>query len=301
MRMMKTEKRRYSPLNRDYIGYWMIAPFYLFLIVFVIFPILINIFFSFTNFNLRTVHFVGFQNYLRLFSDETFMVSMQNTFVYTFFTLVFTMALGLMAALMVNKKLIGLKFFRTSFYMPYITSMVAGAMIWLWMYDPSYGIFNQVLGFFGIQSRQWLYDANLAMGCIILMSIWKSLGYFMVIYLAGLQSIPAYLYEAATVDGASSFRQFCAITLPMLRPVTFFLFVTGIVNNFKVFEQVMILTNGGPMNATTTIVHQIYNRGFIEFQMGYAAALSIILLLIISGITLFNFKYGNQGQDLDIG
>lgn len=299
--MLKTEKIKYSKLNQDNLGYWMIAPFYIFLLIFVVLPIVINIFFSFTNFNLRTFDFVGFKNYLRVFSDESFMISMKNTFVYTFFTLIFTMALGLMAAMMLNKKLMGLKFFRTSFYMPYITSMVAVSMIWLWMYDPSYGIFNQLLSFFGIKNQQWLYDVNLAMGCIIFMSIWKSIGYFMVIYLAGLQSIPVYLYEAATVDGANAFKQFCSITLPMLRPVTFFLFVTGIVNNFKVFEQVTILTNGGPMNSTTTIVHQIYNRGFIEFQMGYAAALSIILLVIISGITLFNFKYGNQGQDLDVG
>jgi multiple sugar transport system permease protein/raffinose/stachyose/melibiose transport system permease protein len=147
---------------------------------------------------------VGLKNYLRLFSDETFLISMKNTLVYTFFTLIFNMVLGLAAALAVNKKLIGLKFFQTSFYLPYITSMVGVSMIWLWMYDPAFGIFNQVLKFFGIQMQQWLYDAKWAMICIILMSVWKSLGYFMVIYLAGLQSIPAYLYEAATIDGANA-------------------------------------------------------------------------------------------------
>jgi ABC-type sugar transport system permease subunit len=292
---------KHSKIKQDNTGYWMIAPFYIFLLIFVVLPIIINIFFSFTNFNLRTFDFVGFKNYLRMFSDQSFIISMKNTIVYTFFTLVFTMILGLIAALMLNQKLMGLKFFRTCVYMPHITSMVAVSMIWLWMYDPSNGIFNQLISLIGIQSQQWLYDVNLSMGCIIFMSIWKSLGYFMLIYLAGLQSIPAYLYEAATVDGANAFKHFWYITLPMLRPVSFFLFVTGIINNFKVFEQVMILTNGGPMNSTTTIVHQIYNRGFIEFQMGYAAALSIVLLAVISAITLVNFKYGNQGQDLDMG
>jgi ABC-type sugar transport system permease subunit len=299
--MNKPEKIKYSKLNNDTIGYWMIAPFYIFLLIFIVLPIIFNIFFSLTNYNLRVCEYVGLKNYLRLFSDETFLISMKNTFVYTFFTLIFNMGLGLAAALAINKKLKGLKFFQTSFYLPYVTSMVGVSMIWLWMYDPSYGIFNQILKLFGIQIQQWLYDAHLALGCIILMSVWKSLGYFMVIYLAGLQSIPAYLYEAATIDGANAWEQFRFITLPMLQPITFFLFVTGIVNCFKVFEQVQILTNGGPMNATTTIVHQIYNRGFIEFQMGYAATLAIVLLLIICAITLVNFRYGKQGQDLDLG
>jgi multiple sugar transport system permease protein/raffinose/stachyose/melibiose transport system permease protein len=299
--MKKTDKIKNSKMNNDNVGYWMIAPFYIFLLIFVILPIIFNLFFSFTNYNLRVCDFVGFKNYLRLFSDETFLISMKNTFVYTFFTLIFNMVLGLAAALAINKKLTGLKFFQTSFYMPYVTSMVGVSMIWLWMYDPSFGIFNQILSYFGIPMQQWLYDANWAMGCVILMSVWKSLGYFMVIYLAGLQSIPDYLYEAATLDGANAWKQFCAITLPMLQPITFFLFVTGIINCFKVFEQVQILTNGGPMNTTTTIVHQIYNRGFIEFQMGYAATLAIVLLVIICIVTLINFKYGKQGHDLDVG
>ncbi len=290
-----------NTLYKDKTGYWMIAPYYIFLIFFIALPIVINIYFSFTDYNLRTLNFIGFRNYLRLFSDDVFLVSMKNTVVYTVFTLVLTMALGLMIAMVLNKKLMGLKFYRASFYLPYVTSMVGVSMVWLWMYDPSSGIFNRILDSFGFKGQQWLYDANLAMACIVVMSVWKALGYFMVIYLAGLQSIPQYLYEAATVDGANAFHKFRFITLPMLRPVTFFLFVTGVVNNFKVFEQVNILTNGGPMNSTTTIVHQIYNRGFIDFQMGYAAALSIVLLIIVSSITLLNFNYGNQGQDLDIG
>ncbi len=299
--MNKTEKFKYSKLSQDNIGYWMIAPFYIFLLIFVVLPIIFNIFFSFTNYNLRDCDFVGLKNYVRLFSDGTFLISMKNTFVYTLFTLILNMVLGLGSALAINKKLLGLKFFQTSFYMPYVMSMVGVSMIWLWMYDPSVGIFNQVMNFLGMPIQQWLYDANLAMFCIILMSVWKSIGYFMVIYLAGLQGIPAYLYEAATLDGANAWKQFRNITLPMLQPITFFLFVTGIINCFKVFEQVQILTNGGPMNATTTIVHQIYNRGFIEFQLGYAATLAIVLLAVICIVTLLNFKYGKQGHDLDVG
>jgi ABC-type sugar transport system permease subunit len=282
-------------------GYLMIMPFYIFFAVFVIIPIIMNIGLSFTNYNLTQMTFIGLNNYKNLLTDKFFWVSLQNTLIYTCFTLVFTMALGLMLAVFLNRKLRGLKFFRTSFYLPYVTSMVAVSMIWLWMYEPSHGIVNQLLKIVGIQGREWLFDVRTALGSIIVMAIWKYTGYYMVVFLAGLQGIPEYLYEAATVDGANGIQKFFKITLPMLTPVTFFLFVTGIINNFNVFEQVIVMTNGGPMNSTTTIVHQIYSRAFFDFLMGYAAAISVVLLLIVLLVTTFNFKYGNQGNDLDIG
>jgi ABC-type sugar transport system permease subunit len=282
-------------------GYLMIMPFYIFFAVFVIIPIIMNIGLSFTNYNLTQMTFIGLNNYRNLLTDKFFWVSLQNTLIYTCFTLVFTMALGLMLAVFLNRKLRGLKFFRTSFYLPYVTSMVAVSMIWLWMYEPSHGIVNQLLKIVGIQGREWLFDVRTALGSIIVMAIWKYTGYYMVVFLAGLQGIPEYLYEAATVDGANGIQKFFKITLPMLTPVTFFLFVTGIINNFNVFEQVIVMTNGGPMNSTTTIVHQIYSRAFFDFLMGYAAAISVVLLLIVLLVTTFNFKYGNQGNDLDIG
>ncbi|WP_243663108.1 carbohydrate ABC transporter permease [Hydrogenispora ethanolica] len=279
----------------------MILPFYLFFTVFVIIPIIVNIGLSFTNYNLDQMSFIGVKNYLNLMTDRFFWVSLKNTAIYTFFTLIFTMTLGLLLAIVLNRKLTGLKFFRTSFYLPNVTSMVAVSMVWLWLYEPSHGIVNQALGWFGIGGRQWLFDVNTALGSIIVMSIWKYTGYYMVVFLAGLQGIPGYLYEAVTVDGANGFQKFIHITLPMLTPVTFFLLVTGIINNFNVFEQVNVMTGGGPMNATTTIVHQIYSRAFFDFLMGYAASLSVVLLLIVLVLTTLNFKYSNQGADLDIG
>jgi ABC-type sugar transport system permease subunit len=267
----------------------------------VIIPIIVNIGLSFTNYNLDQMSFIGVKNYLNLMTDRFFWVSLKNTAIYTFFTLIFTMTLGLLLAIVLNRKLTGLKFFRTSFYLPNVTSMVAVSMVWLWLYEPSHGIVNQALGWFGIGGRQWLFDVNTALGSIIVMSIWKYTGYYMVVFLAGLQGIPGYLYEAVTVDGANGFQKFIHITLPMLTPVTFFLLVTGIINNFNVFEQVNVMTGGGPMNATTTIVHQIYSRAFFDFLMGYAASLSVVLLLIVLVLTTLNFKYSNQGADLDIG
>jgi ABC-type sugar transport system permease subunit len=178
--------------------------------------------------------------------------------------------------------------------------MVAVAMIWFWMFEPTYGLINRFLAIFGIPGQLWLHDANLALPSIILMSIWKSTGYFMVIYLAGLQTIPAYLYEAAAIDGASEWQKIIHITIPMLRPVTFFLFVTGLINNFNVFEQVNILTGGGPMNSTTTVVHQIYIRAFHDFVMGYAAAQAIFVLIIVAILTMMFFRYGSREQDIQV-
>jgi len=284
-------------LSGDRVGYILIAPFYLFLAVFIVSPILMNLYLSFTDYDFQQMTFVGWDNYEKLLQDSFFLISLKNTFVYTLFTLIFTMGPGLLFAEILNAKLIGLKGFRASLFIPYVTSMVAVSMVWLWMYEPSHGIFNVLLDSLGLPKIKWLYDTKFALLSIIIMSVWKFIGYNMVIYLAGLQGIPRDLYESASVDGAGVWRKFRHITLPMLKPVTFFLVVTGLINNFNVFEQIQILTNGGPMNATTTIVHQIYNRAFNEFQLGYAASMAIVLLGIIALITVTNFKYGNQTYD----
>ncbi len=289
-----SRKKKAARLDEDRIGYVLIAPFYLILFVFIVIPIFINLYLSFTNYDLTRADWIGLKNYRILFSDQFFHISLRNTFVFTFFTLLLSMGLGLMLALVLNRRLIGLSFLRTGFFMPHITSMVAVSMIWLWMYEPSNGIVNVFLHLIGLKKIEWLYNASWAMPAVVVMSVWKFVGYNMVIYLAGLQSIPRDLYEASSVDGAGSIRQFFKITFPMLMPVTFFLLVTGLIHKFNVFEQIQILTNGGPMNSTTTLVHQIYNRAFTEFQMGYAATLSMVLLFIIAVITLANFKYFNK-------
>ncbi|HJD30348.1 MAG TPA: sugar ABC transporter permease, partial [Candidatus Eisenbergiella stercorigallinarum] len=214
----------------------------------------------------------------------------------------FTMLLGFLLALALNSaSLWGTRFFRGMIYLPYVTSMVSMAMVWLWLYDPTYGVFNVIMEALGLEAQQWLYDEKLALGAMIVLGIWKGVGYYMTLYLAGLYNIPAYLYEAAAIDGARYWQKVFRITLPMLRPVTFFILITGTINAFNVFEQVNVMTGGGPMNATTTIVHQIYIRAFTEYRMGYGAAEAVFLLVIILIFTLLNFRYGNQGQDLDMG
>jgi ABC-type sugar transport system permease subunit len=293
--------KRKSSFGKERIGYVLIAPFALFFMIFIVAPLLINLFLSFTSYNLFSLEFIGLKNYQNLLTDRVFPIAFRNTLIYTFFTLFLSMGGGLAAATFLNRKVPGLIFYRTGFYLPFITSMAAASMIWLWMYEPSMGIFNLVLNALGISSKYWLYDPNLAMICLIIVSVWKNIGYNMIIYLAGLQGIPSSLYEAASVDGANFYQKFIHITVPMLKPVTFFLFITGFIGSFNVFDLVIIMTNGGPMYATTTIAHQIYDRGFNGFLFGYSAAMSMVLFAIVAIITALNYKFGKKGTDIELG
>jgi ABC-type sugar transport system permease subunit len=280
-------------------AYFMVLPSYLIYLIFVLIPICATIYLSFTNYDLyRKNDFIGLNNYVRLFKDTEFLISTKNTFIYALFTIVPQILLGLILAAVLNCKVLAQRFHRVSFYLPHVTSMASISMVWLWIYEPSNGIMNQAIKLLGFPAQRWLFDPNLALASIIFMGLWKLIGYNMIIYLAALQQIPEHLYEAALIDGASPFRQFVSITVPMLRPITFFLFITAGVASFSVFEQVNVMTQGGPMNATTTIVHQIYQRGFTQFQMGYASSMAVCLLVILVVFTALNFKYGNQASDL---
>jgi ABC-type sugar transport system permease subunit len=265
-------------VTTDNCAYWFIAPYYIFFLLFVLFPIIVNIGLSFTDFNLKTISFTGLKNYADLLQDGLFWKSVQNTLIYVIFTVFMTLILGFILALALNNAALwGTRFFRGFIYLPYVTSMVSMSMVWLWMYDPTHGVFNVILEALGFDARQWLYDEKLALGAMIVMGVWKGVGYYMTLYLAGLNNIPGYLYEAASIDGAGYLQKVFRITIPMLRPVTFFIVITGVINAFNVFEQVNVMTGGGPMNATTTIVHQIYTRAFTEYRMGYGAAEAVFL------------------------
>ncbi len=294
MRNGKTKNKR-----RSAGAFWMIFPSYLIYFVFVFIPLVITVYLSFTNYDLyKTRDFVGFANYIRLVHDPNFLIAAKNTFIYAVFVIIPQIALGLVIAVLLNRKVFGQRFHRIAFYMPNVTSMVSISIVWLWIYDPTLGLFNQALKYVGLPGQRWLFDIKLALPSIILMSVWKLIGYNMIIYLAGLQQIPDYIYEAAKIDGASSIGQFFKITIPMLKPTTFFLFVIACVQSFSVFDQVNVMTQGGPLNATTTIVHQIFERAFSQFQMGYASSMGTVLLIICVTLTFTNFKYGNQGNDL---
>ena len=287
--------------ENDNCAYIMILPAYLVFTIFVLIPIGIVIYYSVTNFNLySSPEFVGMKNYLTMFRDADFLISVKNTLLYTLCTLFPQLFLGFILAVMLYRKSKLIPIFRTAFYLPNVMSMVCMSMVWLWIYDPTFGLLNSLLKNFGFSTKQWLQDPKMAMFCVVIMSIWKSCGYSMVIFMSGLTTIPDYLNEEASLDGAGGLKKFLHITWPMLRPTTFFLLVTGIVNSFSVFEQINIMTAGGPLNRTTTIVHQIYRRGFLEFKMGYASALSVMLLLFSIFITVLVFRFGSRGQDVDV-
>ena len=298
---MSKPERVKKKTKYDKCAYAMIFPAYFVFSVFILIPIGFVVYYSLTNFNLYSIpEFVGAKNYLTLLKDGDFLISVKNTLIYTAFTLFPQLAIGLLFAIMLYRKSKLIPFFRTAFYLPNVMSMVCMSMVLLWIYDPTYGLLNTILKQFGFSTQQWLQDPKLALPCVIIMGIWKNCGYSMVIFLSGLTSIPDSLYEAASLDGAGFIKKFQYVTWPMLKPTTFFLLVTGIVNSFSVFEQINIMTSGGPLNRTTTIVHQIYRRGFLEFKMGYASAMSVVLLIFSIIVTMLVFKFGSGGQDVDV-
>ena len=277
----------------------MVLPTYLVYFLFIFIPVVMTIWLGFTNNDLFTrSDFIGIANFVRLFGDVVFLKALQNTAVYSLGTIIPQIVLALLLANSLNQGIPGRKTFRLAFYLPYVVSMVSVSMLWLWIYEPATGVLNQTMKSLGLPAMRWLYDQDLALTSLIVMGVWKMTGYNMVIYLAGLQQIPAHLYEAANIDGASALSKFVRITVPLVQPTTFFLFVINTIQSFSVFEQVNIMTEGGPNNATTTIVHQLYTRGFEEFQMGYASSMGVFLLGLIFVLTVLNFRYGRQGYDL---
>jgi multiple sugar transport system permease protein len=272
-------------------GYLFIAPAMVIFFVFTLLPVAIALYLSFTNYDVFTkMDWIGTANYQDVLEDEFFWRAFWNTTTYTAWTIPLSMAIGLGLALLLNQKLLGLGAYRTIYYIPVVTSMVAVAMIWIQLFDPFYGVLSNGLEAVGIKGIDWLGDPNLAMPSIIAVSVWKVIGWNMLIYLAGLQGIPAYLREAAAIDGANRWQTFWKITLPLLQPTTFFIFVTSLIGAFQVFDQVYVMTGGGPANATTTLVHQIYNAAFKALDMGYAAAMSFVLFGIILVVTLMSMR-----------
>jgi len=292
---LKSGKRRKG--RNDKIAYLLILPNYLIFIIFLLVPILWTVVMSFTDYDLTAYQFVGLGNHTALFHDQLFKKAFYNTIVYCVFTIPVAMGIGLMFALALNTKCRFKALFRTIFYMPNVLSVVAVSMAWLYMFDGNAGIINKVLHLFGHGKVGWLTNSSWALLAVCFVGIWFTAGYNMVIFLSGLQSIPDYLYEAARIDGASPLQQLKAITLPMLKPTTFFIFVMACINSFQVFGQVYILTAGGPSNATTTLAHQIYKNGFELYRMGYASAESVILMLIILAITVVNMMVSKGGME----
>lgn len=272
-------------------AYVFIAPAMAIFTLFTLLPVAIALYLSLTNYDVFTrLDWIGARNYTDALEDELFWRALANTVTYAVWSIPLSMALGLVVALLLNRKLRGLAIYRTLYYLPVVTSMVAVAMIWIQLFDPLYGVLSTGLETLGLRGIDWLGDPGLAMPSIIAVSVWKVIGWNMLIYLAGLQAIPDHLNEAAAIDGANAVQTFWSITLPLLVPTTFFIFVTSLIGAFQVFDQVYVMTGGGPANATTTVVHQIYNAAFKALDMGYAAAMSFMLFGIILVVTIVSFR-----------
>ncbi|WP_205740674.1 carbohydrate ABC transporter permease [Haloactinopolyspora alba] len=281
--------RRSSGRKLRRAGWLMVMPAVAHTIVWIAIPVVATFVLSFTDYEVFSApSFIGLDNYVELWNDDIFRKATWNTVVYTFFTVPFSMAVAVVVAVFLNQKIRFRAAFRATFFLPQVTATVAIAMVWLWMYNPQYGLINAVLSFFGLPSQAWLDDPDLALWSVILVGIWQGIGMKMLIYLAALQNIDPNLYEAASLDGASSVRQFFSITLPMLKPATFFVFVVSIIGAFQVFDQVYVLTDGGPANATTMMTYEVYRAAFQDFRMGLACAQSVVLFAFLLVLTVIN-------------
>ncbi|MGI8976216.1 MAG: carbohydrate ABC transporter permease [Thermomicrobiales bacterium] len=268
-----------------------VVPGFSALLLFVIGPILASLVLTVFEWDLLTdPKFVGIDNLTRLVADEAFWSALWHTLYYIagYVPLVMIAALGV--ALVLNTRMPALGMIRTAFFLPVVSSWVAVALLWTWMFNPRYGLINYGLSFLGVNGPDWLYDRTWAMPAIILTSVWKDLGFVMVVFLAGLQTIPRDYYEAASLDGANRWEQLRSITLPLLAPTTFFVAVISIIQSFQVFTQVWIMTEGGPAGATTVLVERIVKHAFSYGEMGYAATISWVLCLIVFSVTILQHR-----------
>lgn len=288
-------------LNKEAIdGYLFISPWIVGFLIFTLGPLIASILLSFTKWDIFSApEFVGVANYTKLFADPLFNKSLYNTFYYAIFSIPLGMAGGLFLAILLNQKVKGLPIFRTLFYLPSVTSGVAVALLWKWIFNPEFGIANLILNLFGLPSLQWLSSPRWAMPALIIMSLW-GVGGGMLIYLAGLQGIPQQLYEAAELDGACWWSCFVKVTLPMLSPTLFFQLIMGIIGSFQVFTQVYVMTQGGPANATLVYVLYLYQNAFQWWKMGYASALAWVLFAIVMIFTLIQFKLAPRWVHYDV-
>ncbi len=267
-------------------------------VVFTAGPVLASLGISLLDWNLLgSPRWVGLDNYTALIRDSEFWDSLRATLYYTLGSVPLGIIPALLLALALNQKIRGLAFYRTVYFIPVVSSTVAVALLWRWIYNPNFGILNFLLnnlfGFLRLPFRapDWLQSTTWAMPAIILMSAWKGLGYNMVLYLAGLQGISRTFYEAAEIDGATNWQKFWFITLPLLTPTTFFVTIISIIGSFQVFEQAYIMTAGGPARSTVTTVYYIYANGFQRYKMGYASAVAWVLFALILTVTLIQWKY----------
>lgn len=286
-------RRSKQRLKETLTGYVFIAPMLIGVTLLIILPILASFALSFTEWNFllgfKQVKFVGLDNFERLLDDEAFWKSFKNNLIFILVVPI-TLAVSLALAVVINRYVYFKDLFKVIYFMPYISSVVAVAIVWQVLFHPSFGPVNNFLRSIGVDDPpKWIADIHYALPSVMMIMVWVSIGYNLIIYIAGLQSIPKDYYEAADIDGAKSWQKFRFITLPMLSPTTFFLMITGIIGTFKVFDLIQVLTKGGPAGSTSVVVYQLYETAFVNLKMSYASTMALVLFLAIFVITLLQW------------
>ncbi len=270
-------------------GYIFASPWIIGFVLFTAYPIVASIIYSFMDYNiLETPRWIGIKNYIDLINDRTFWLSLGNTCYYVIFNVPLNMIIGLSIALLLSMDIKGIAVYRTLYYMPSIVPLVASSVLWSWIFNPNFGILTHTVRLLGLTPPAWLSDPKWAKPSLIIMSLWGA-GGGMIIYLAGLKNIPRTYYEAAELDGASVWRKFIHVTLPMLSPTLFFQLIMGLIGSFQVFTQAFVMTGGGPNESTLFYVLYLYRNAFQFWKMGYASAMAWVLFVIIMFLTWLNF------------
>ncbi|KAA0562232.1 carbohydrate ABC transporter permease [Rossellomorea aquimaris] len=289
---MTTKQRKLSSGTRNNLfAYGLLFPSFIFLSLFTFYPTLKSIQLSFYSGPMTRLQFSGIEQYKGVLEDEIFRKVILNNIIFMIGTVPTSLFLAMYLAIWLNKKMAGSSLLRTSFFYPTIVPLIAVANIWLFIYTPQYGLLDNFLHMFGRDDTNWLGDPNTVMIAMIVMIIWKDAGFFMIFYLAGLQNLPRDVYEAAEMEGAKPFQMFRHITFPLLMPTTLFVMIVAITNSFKNVDHLYIMTKGGPDNASNLLLYHIYEAAFTNWDLGKAAVLTVILIVIMLGITAFNYLY----------
>jgi multiple sugar transport system permease protein len=277
----------------------MLAPNIILFFIFMLFPIIWTLVMSLSKYDLITpMQFIGLDNYINIFKDEVALECLRNTMVFTFITVPVGMVISLILAVLLDSGIHLKKAYRAAFFLPSITSWVAIAVVWQWLFNPEFGLINYFLSFLGVPPIQWLTTSKLSLVSICIVCIWKNVGYSMMLFLAGLQSISNVYYEASDLDGASPLQKFIHITIPLLTPTTFFVFVTSIISAFQTFDVVNLMTKGGPGRSSSLLAHYLYQTAFKYMKMGYASALAYLLFFVIMIITIINMRFEKKSHEI---
>ncbi|MGC6588868.1 carbohydrate ABC transporter permease [Paenibacillus sp. Dod16] len=296
----KSRRKFWTPKRKEaLIGWLFLAPEIVGMLLLNVFALGFSLYLSFSDWDMLSgvqgIEFTGFDNYIKMFHDPTIIQAIKNNLIYMVLTVPIPIAIALVLSVLIHNSVFFKSYFKVAFFIPYISSIIAVAAVWSALFHPSLGPINQFLMDLGISNPpKWLVDPKTSLLAISIISSWAGLGYTIIIYMAGLTNISNEIYEAADIDGASAIKKFFAITVPMLRPTTFFLLITMLIGSFKVFDIIAFLTEGGPNNSSTVLVFRIYEEGFQYYNMGYASAISWLLFAIIGLITALTWKMRNE-------